>query len=83
MMFVVANYAFGPWLDLFDPQEEEEEEEEGTDPRKREYSLLEAIGKTKYHKVEAKLTAKAVMNLGDNPLVSAIRVSSIPTFSPV
>ena len=47
------------------------------DPRERERSLLDTVEKDSYHKVEAELTAKELMESGDNPLIMAIRVRPV------
>lgn len=42
--------------------------------RNREELLLHTVKEESYHKVHGKVTAKALMNYGDNPLLLAIRV---------
>lgn len=42
--------------------------------RKREKLLLQTVQEKSYHKVHGKVTAKALMDYGDNPLLLAIRV---------
>lgn len=50
-------------------------ENKSNSERNREELLLHTVKEESYHKVHGKVTAKALMNYGDNPLLLAIRVA--------